>query len=92
VKKDAIVGSIMIVLDGEPIGSAHLVTKTAIRKSAVGAFLLGLKTVLTHPVFIIIVILALFAAAFYIYKTFFAKKPSLRKKLSDAGAHKNSKN
>jgi D-alanyl-D-alanine carboxypeptidase (penicillin-binding protein 5/6) len=92
VKKDAIVGSIMIVLDGEPIGSTHLVTKTAIRKSAGGAFLLGLKTVLTHPVFIIIVILALFAAAFYIYKTFFAKKPSLRKKLSDAGAHKNSKN
>ena len=76
VKKGVIVGSILIVLDGEPIGSAHLVTKTAIRKSASGAFLLGLKNILTHPVFIIFAILALLAVAFLIYKKYFLSKRS----------------
>ncbi len=80
VKKDAIVGSIVVVLDGEPIGSAHLVTKTAIRKSAGGAVLLGLKTIFINPVFIVFVILLLLFAAFWIYKQYFVNGSRFRKR------------
>ncbi len=81
VKKGSIVGSILIILDGEPIGSTHLVTKTEIRKSAKGAFFLGVKTVLTHPVFIIVWIVLMLLTAFCIYRKYFYKrKPQSRHK------------
>ncbi len=71
VKKDAIVGSILVILDGEPIGTTHLVTKTEVRKSASGAFLLTLKRIVTHPGFILFVILLLLLSAFFIYRKYF---------------------
>ncbi len=75
VKKDAIVGSLLVLLDGEPIASTHLVTKTAVKRSASGAFLLGVKAVITHPAFLIPLFLILLFGAFAIYRKNFKKKP-----------------
>ena len=83
VQKGAIVGSIIVVLDGEPIGSTHLVTKTAIRKSAFGAFLLGLKAFFTHPIVIIVMILALSFMAFLLYKKYFASTNRRQKRFQN---------
>ncbi len=81
VKKGSIVGSILIILDGDPIGSTHLVTKTEVRKSAKGAFFLGVKTVVTHPVFILGVVFLMLLTAFCIYRKYFYKrKPQSRHK------------
>ena len=83
VQKGAIVGSIIVVLDGEPIGSTHLVTKTAVRKSAFGAFLLGLKAFFTHPIVIIVMILALSFMAFLLYKKYFASTNRRQKRFQN---------
>ncbi|MBQ9748921.1 MAG: D-alanyl-D-alanine carboxypeptidase [Clostridia bacterium] len=71
VKKGGIVGTITLILDGEPIASTHLVTKTEVRKSAGGALLLSLKRTVTHPVFIIAVILLMLLTALTLYKKYF---------------------
>ncbi len=74
VKKGMIVGSIWIILDGDPIASTHLVTKNEVRQSPKGAFLLTLKTIVTHPVFILCVIGCLIIAGFIIYRKNFHRK------------------
>ncbi len=74
VQKDMIVGSLILVLDGEPVGSAFLVTKTSIRQSAGGAFLLGLGNVLTHPVFLITMALCLLLGAGMLYRKYFKRR------------------
>ncbi len=74
VKKDRIVGSIMLILDGEPITSTMLVTKTDVKKSAGGAFLLTLSRIVTHPVFLIAVIVLALIAALILYIKYYFKK------------------
>lgn len=58
VEKGEIVGSALLVLDGEPIASVDLIAKTSVKRSAVGGFLLALKTVLLSPFFLIPLLLA----------------------------------
>ncbi len=83
VQKGAIVGYLLAVLDGEPIGGAHLVTKTDIRQDKGDAFLLGLKNIVTHPVFIILLILFLILTAFFIYRKYFYPRKPIRSHKKD---------
>ena len=86
VKKGVIVGSILVVLDGEPIGGTHLVTKTAVRESAGGAFLLGLQNTVKHPAFIITLIVLLILTAVIVYGKYFFVNAL---KTTKNGHHKN---
>lgn len=61
VQKGDCVGSVTVILDGVPIGSAPLIAKSNIRQSVVGIVLSMAKSIVTHPIFIVFLIL-LFAA------------------------------
>ncbi|MBQ8495896.1 MAG: D-alanyl-D-alanine carboxypeptidase [Clostridia bacterium] len=53
VAKGEVVGSALLILDGEPIGSVDLIAKSAVKRSASGGFLLAVETVLTSPFFLV---------------------------------------
>ncbi len=71
VSKGEVIGSVTIVLDGEPIGYADLVAKNSVKRSASGGFFLGLLAIVTHPVFIIAVILAIGFLLFPFFKRYY---------------------
>ncbi len=74
VQKGDCVGSLMIILDGVPIGTTPLIAKSNIRKSLQGSILLGLEKVVTNPFFIVTLILALAALGIRIYINIKRKK------------------
>lgn len=76
VEKGEIVGSVMIVLDGDPIGSTSLIAKTSIRRSSLGGFFLFWENVLTSPIFLIAAAAALLFLIWHIIK----KSPRFQKK------------
>ncbi len=74
VKKGVIVGTVLVVLDGEPIASTHLVTKNAVYESRSGKFFLNLKNFFTNPIVVVLIAAICIAAAYGIYGKYFRKK------------------
>lgn len=71
VAKGEVVGSVTLVLNGEPIGYVDLIAKNSVKRSASGGFLLGILAIITHPVFIIAVLLALGFLLFPFFKRYY---------------------
>ncbi len=67
VQKGDCVGSLMIILDGVPIGTTPLIAKSNVRRSLQGSIMLGLEKVVTNPFFIVMMIIALAALGIWIY-------------------------
>jgi D-alanyl-D-alanine carboxypeptidase (penicillin-binding protein 5/6) len=74
VSKGDIVGSVTIVLDGEPIGHTDLVAKANVLRSTSGAILLGLEAFFLSPFFLVPAAALLIYLALFIYKHH--KKPA----------------
>ena len=74
VRKDGIVGSLTLVLDGNPIASAHLVTKTEVRRSPGGALMLSLSNTLKSPLFLIASSILMLLAAWILYNKYYKPK------------------
>ncbi len=73
VRKGTIVGTCLVLLNGEPIGSTHLVTKNAVRESALGKMKTNLKATLKKPIFWVIVFVMLLTAGGYLLRKYFLK-------------------
>ena len=67
VQKGDCVGLLTILLDGEPIGTTFLITKSSVRQSSSGQLLLFLEAVVTHRLFLITLLIALPLLALKIY-------------------------
>lgn len=88
VEKGTVVGTVTISLDGNPIGYTELITKTSVRRSALGSFLLTLESIVTNKFFIIFVMILVIAAIVF----FTAKYSLLSKKANRSSHYKNHKN
>ena len=71
VTKGEVVGSVTLVLDGEPIGYVDLIAKNSVKRSASGGFFLGVLAVISHPIFITAVLLALGFLLFLFLKRYY---------------------
>ena len=67
VAKGEVVGSALLILDGEPIGSVDLIAKNAVKRSASGGLLLAVEAVLTSPFFLVPLALVLLFFGFRIW-------------------------
>jgi D-alanyl-D-alanine carboxypeptidase len=66
VQKGDCVGTLTVILDGVPIGTTPLIAKSNVRRSLQGGLLLGLEKVVTNPVFIVMVVIALAMFGFWL--------------------------
>lgn len=60
VQKGDCVGFVTIILDGVPIGTTFLIAKSNIRQSSFGGLMLKAEKLITHPIFIVSVLISLF--------------------------------
>ena len=80
VHKGDYVGTLTILLDGNPIGTAELIAKTTIRQSTSGKLILLLEAIFTSTVFIVLAVIALPVLAFLGYCKYIQfKRKRLRK-------------
>ena len=66
VQKGDCVGSLLILLDGVPIGTTPLIAKSNVRRSFKGSILLGLEKIVTNPFFIVTTVISLTALGIWI--------------------------
>ena len=59
VQKGDCVGTLTILLEGMPIGTTDLITKSTVRQSPTGQLLLFLEAIVTHKLFLIAVLIAI---------------------------------
>lgn len=71
VSKGQVVGFVTVVLDGEPIGRTDLIAKNSVKRSFSGGLLLTLVAILTHPLMITAVLLAVGLLLFLFFRRYY---------------------